>query len=109
MKRNRRYGLCGPNGAGKSTLMRAIANGQVEGFPTQDECKTVYVEHDIDGTHADTTVTEFVIQDGEVGLTEEVVTEKLIEFGFSDAMTKMPIQSLSGGWKMKLALSLIHI
>ena len=26
------YGLVGPNGCGKSTLMRAIANGQVEGF-----------------------------------------------------------------------------
>ncbi|RCK65732.1 Elongation factor 3 [Candida viswanathii] len=105
LKRNRRYGLCGPNGAGKSTLMRAIANGQVEGFPTQEECKTVYVEHDIDGTHADTTVVQFVIEDGEVGLTEDVVTAKLQEFGFSDEMIKMPIQSLSGGWKMKLALA----
>lgn len=105
LKRNRRYGLCGPNGAGKSTLMRAIANGQVEGFPSQEECKTVYVEHDIDGTHADTTVVEFVIEDGEVGLTREVVENKLVEFGFSDEMIKMPIQSLSGGWKMKLALA----
>ncbi|KAF6060572.1 ABC transporter family protein [Candida albicans] len=105
LKRNRRYGLCGPNGAGKSTLMRAIANGQVEGFPTQDECKTVYVEHDIDGTHADTTVVEFVIEDGEVGLTKDVVVDKLREFNFSDEMINMPIQSLSGGWKMKLALA----
>ncbi|KAG7192543.1 translational elongation factor EF-1 alpha [Scheffersomyces spartinae] len=105
LKRNRRYGLCGPNGAGKSTLMRAIANGQVEGFPTQEECKTVYVEHDIDGTHAETSLVDFVIQDGEVGLTKEAVIEKLTEFSFSDEMIQMPISSLSGGWKMKLALA----
>jgi ABC-type molybdenum transport system ATPase subunit/photorepair protein PhrA len=45
--RGNRYGLCGPNGVGKSTLMRAIANGQVDGFPPADELRTVYVEHDI--------------------------------------------------------------
>ena len=38
------YGLCGPNGAGKSTLMRAIANGHLDGFPSPDELKTVFVE-----------------------------------------------------------------
>jgi elongation factor 3 len=105
LKRGRRYGLCGPNGAGKSTLMRAIANGQVEGFPTQDECRTVYVEHDIDGTHADTSVVEFVFEDGVTGVSKDVIEAKLREFGFSDAMINMPIQSLSGGWKMKLALA----
>jgi elongation factor 3 len=105
LKRNRRYGLCGPNGAGKSTLMRAIANGQVENFPSPEECRTVYVEHDIDGTHADTSVWQFVIEDALVSLTKDDVVAKLTEFGFSDEMINMPIQSLSGGWKMKLALA----
>lgn len=45
--RGRRYGLCGGNGVGKSTLMKAIARGQLDGFPPADELKTVYVEHDI--------------------------------------------------------------
>ncbi|RKP32908.1 elongation factor 3 [Metschnikowia bicuspidata] len=105
LKRNRRYGLCGPNGAGKSTLMRAIANGQVEGFPTQEECRTVYVEHDIDGSAAETSVADFVIADGMVGLTKEAVVDKLREFSFTEEMINMPIASLSGGWKMKLALA----
>lgn len=107
LKRGRRYGLVGPNGAGKSTLMRAIANGQVEGFPSPEETKTVYVEHDIDGAHTETNVVEYVIAtagEKEVGNAENV-REKLIEFGFTDEMTRMPITSLSGGWKMKLALA----
>ncbi|AJT02121.1 Hef3p [Saccharomyces cerevisiae YJM193] len=103
LKQGRRYGLCGPNGAGKSTLMRSIANGQVDGFPTQDECRTVYVEHDIDNTHSDMSVLDFVYS-GNVG-TKDVITSKLKEFGFSDEMIEMPIASLSGGWKMKLALA----
>ena len=83
--------------------MRSIANGQVDGFPTQDECRTVYVEHDIDNTHSDMSVLDFVYS-GNVG-TKDVITSKLKEFGFSDEMIEMPIASLSGGWKMKLALA----
>jgi len=41
LKRGSRYGLCGANGCGKSTLMRAIANGQLEGFPPASELRTV--------------------------------------------------------------------
>ncbi len=40
-------GLCGGNGVGKSTLMKAIAKGQLDGFPPASELRTVYVEHDI--------------------------------------------------------------
>ena len=52
-----------PNGCGKSTLMRAIANGQLEGFPPKEELRTVYVEHDIDASQAETPVVEFVYSD----------------------------------------------
>ncbi|KAG9091131.1 translational elongation factor EF-1 alpha [Ceratobasidium sp. 370] len=66
LKRGHRYGLCGRNGSGKSTLMRAITNGQVEGFPSPDEVRTFYVEHDIDGSDADTSVLQFILQDKRV-------------------------------------------
>ena len=47
VKIGRKYGLVGPNGAGKSTLMKAIAGGNLAGFPT--EVITVYVECEIIG------------------------------------------------------------
>lgn len=105
LKRARRYGLCGPNGAGKSTLMRAIANGQVEGFPSQDELKTVYVEHDIDGTLSDMDVVSYVVATAGKIDTDENIRKTLLDFGFSETMVSGPISALSGGWKMKLALA----
>lgn len=38
----------GPNGAGKTTLMRNIANGAIDGLPT--DLRTVFVQHDIVGS-----------------------------------------------------------
>ncbi|KAF7965301.1 hypothetical protein HWV62_44528 [Athelia sp. TMB] len=105
LKRGHRYGLCGKNGTGKSTLMRAITNGQVEGFPSPDEVRTFYVEHDIDGTEEDTSVLEFILQDKRILPKEEEVIETLASVGFSDERQKQSIGSLSGGWKMKLALA----
>ena len=90
LERGRRYGLCGPNGVGKSTLMRALADGQVEGFPR--DVKTEYVEHDVDADASDTTVADFVGDDENISILDESVLSKTMG-------------SLSGGWKMKVALA----
>jgi len=109
LKKGRRYGLCGPNGAGKSTLMRAIANGQVEGFPPKTELRTVYVEHDIDACHAEMSSVDFVFADEELqsvkACSKEVITEMLSRVGFTDELRNKNVGALSGGWKMKLALA----
>jgi elongation factor 3 len=105
LKRGHRYGLCGKNGTGKSTLMRAITNGQVEGFPSPDEVRTFYVEHDIDGSEEDTSVLQFILTDTRILADETEVIETLASVGFSDERQKQAIGALSGGWKMKLALA----
>jgi len=105
LKRGHRYGLCGKNGTGKSTLMRAITNGQVEGFPSPDEVRTFYVEHDIDGSEEDTSVLDFIVSDKRVLQTKEEIVETLASVGFDDVRQRQSIGSLSGGWKMKLALA----
>ncbi|KAF9239685.1 polyketide synthetase [Melanogaster broomeanus] len=105
LKRGHRYGLCGKNGTGKSTLMRAITNGQVEGFPSPDEVRTFYVEHDIDGSEEDTSVLQFILTDSRILADKAEVIETLASVGFSDERQKHAIGSLSGGWKMKLALA----
>ena len=108
LKRGQRYGLLGPNGSGKTTLMRAINNEQVEGFPKQSEVKTVYVEHDLDAADTEMTVIQWTmmkLQAAGLTLTEDQVKATLIEFGFVSEQLTGPITSLSGGWKMKLALA----
>ncbi|KAI5310471.1 translational elongation factor EF-1 alpha, partial [Ascosphaera atra] len=107
LKRGQRYGLLGPNGCGKSTLMRAINNEQVEGFPKKSEVKTVFVEHDLDAADTEQTVVGWTMKKLEdVGITpdREELQAKLAEFGFLPEQFDAAITSLSGGWKMKLAL-----
>jgi elongation factor 3 len=103
-----RYGLCGRNGAGKSTLMRSIASGKLEGFPSQDVLKTCFVEHN-QGEDADISILEYVSKDPEIAKEgQERISEVLMEVGFTagpEGRQSHKVGSLSGGWKMKLALA----
>jgi elongation factor 3 len=108
LKRGQRYGLCGPNGSGKSTLMRAINNEQVEGFPKKTEVRTVFVEHDLDAADTEKTVVGWStdkLHEAGVDVSSEEVKRQLLEFNFVPEMMDAAITSLSGGWKMKLALA----
>jgi len=110
VKVGRKYGLVGPNGAGKSTLMKSIAGGNLQGFPTH--LITVYVECEIIGEKAEMSVLEYIMSDEKVKqceCSEEKVTEMLASMGFGVSRTAAAIDAgvgtLSGGWRMKLALS----
>jgi elongation factor 3 len=106
VKIGRKYGLVGPNGAGKSTLMKAIANKNLQEFP--EELKSVYVEHDIQGNHSECSVLEYVAKDEKImekQITDAQIIEGLTAVGFENNMINGPVTALSGGWRMKLALS----
>ena len=108
LHKGHRYGLCGRNGAGKSTLMRSIAEGKLEGFPSKDELKTCFVEHN-QGEDADLSILEFVAKDPELAASGlQRISEVLSEVGFTagpGGRQEERVGSLSGGWKMKLALA----
>jgi len=109
--RGRRYGLLGGNDSGKTTLMRSIANNQVEGFPDTNEVRTVFVEADIQGEQSHLSCIEYVFVDEKIqalGCTREQVRDVLATVGFvpdGKAKPDHAVSTLSGGWRMKLALA----
>jgi elongation factor 3 len=109
--RGRRYGLLGGNDSGKTTLMRAISRNQVEGFPDVDQVRTVFVEADIQGEQSHLSCIEYVFIDEKIqamGIEKDEVRKVLASVGFTDDGKAKPdhaVSTLSGGWRMKLALA----
>ena len=108
LKCGRRYGICGKNGVGKTTLMRNIAISKIEGLDP-DLC-SVYVEShaDDEGDEGDWPVKEWVPKRPELverGRSDEKGALELLKgVGFSKELLEAPVNSLSGGWRMKLSL-----
>lgn len=109
LKRGHKYGLLGGNESGKSTLMRSIANGSVEGFPDPSVVRTVFVEADILGELSHLSCVDYIMQDPRLaGCSRDEVLSVMATVGFTEdgkAKPHHPVSSLSGGWRMKLALA----
>jgi len=111
LKRGKRYGLLGGNDSGKTTLMRSIANNQVEGFPDVTEVRTVFVEADIQGEQSHLSCVDYVFADEKIqalNIEKEEVVRVLATVGFTEDGKAKPfhaVSTLSGGWRMKLALA----
>mmetsp|Transcript_6537 Transcript_6537/g.10319 ORF Transcript_6537/g.10319 Transcript_6537/m.10319 type:complete len:1040 (+) Transcript_6537:76-3195(+) len=109
--RGKKYGLLGGNDSGKTTLMRSIANNSVEGFPDSSDVRTVFVEADIQGEQSHLSCIDYVFIDEKIqalGCTREQVREMLSTVGFvpdGKAKPDHAVSTLSGGWRMKLALA----
>jgi len=109
--RGHRYGLLGKNDSGKTSLMNALADYKIEGFPTAEECRTVFVETDIKTELADLSVIEYMFNDPllkDLNIPIEQMEKTLNSVGFEEganANTTQKVGTLSGGWRMKLALS----
>jgi len=109
LKRGAKYGLLGGNESGKTTLMRSIANGSVEGFPDPSTVRTVFVEADILGELSHLSCVDYVMQDPRLaGCSREEVLGVMATVGFREDGKAKPfhaVSTLSGGWRMKLALA----
>lgn len=111
LHRGFKYGLMGGNDCGKTSLMKAIAENRIDGLPPADELRTVFVETDIQGELSDLTVLEYIYADPllkDCGISKDDMAKTLQSVGFNDnspANIDSGVGTLSGGWKMKLALA----
>tara|TARA_B110000495_G_C23019273_1_gene604341 strand:- start:72 stop:2405 length:2334 start_codon:yes stop_codon:yes gene_type:complete len=113
--KGKKYGLLGQNDCGKSTLMKAIADGSVDGFPDSSEVRTVFVEADILGELSHLSCVNYILEYPIIKkshITNKMVRDMLLKVGFSEGKSSGAggdcddnISSLSGGWRMKLALA----
>ena len=102
LERGRTYGIVGQNGTGKTTLLNRVAAKDIAGFPA--DVSVYYIQHEITSDKEETIV-DFMVQMVPEGVSRETIVNTLREVGFDDEKMAATIQSLSGGWRMKLAIA----
>ena len=102
LERGKVYGIVGQNGTGKTTLLNRVAAKDIAGFPS--DVSVYYIQHEILSEKQETIV-DFMVANVPAGVTRETVINTLREVGFDDVKMAATIQSLSGGWRMKLAIA----
>ena len=102
LERGKVYGIVGQNGTGKTTLLNRVAAKDIAGFPA--DVSVYYIQHEILSEKQETIV-DFMVANVPEGVTKETVINTLKEVGFDDVKMAATIQSLSGGWRMKLAIA----
>jgi elongation factor 3 len=91
--------------------MRAIANNQVEGFPDVTQVRTVFVEADIQGEQSHLSCVDYIDADEKIkalNIGKDDIRKTLNLVGFTEDGKAKPdnaVSTLSGGWRMKLALA----
>ncbi|KAG1245167.1 hypothetical protein G6F68_015171 [Rhizopus microsporus] len=86
--------------------MKAIHNGKVEGFPSQDQVRTALVDYNSQAADTSLKVVDYVAADELLkNIPRETIEKSLRDVGFDDARLDISVSGLSGGWKMKLELA----
>lgn len=105
-----RLGLLGRNGAGKSTLIKTLA-GELERlsgerFAAQELNIGYFSQHQLEQLHSDSTAIEHILRE-HPEFTELEARSFLGSFGFSGDKALSAVDTMSGGEKARLVLSLI--
>jgi len=113
LRRGGRYGIVGRNGTGKTTLMSRVAERDIAGFPS--DVRTALVQHEVTGCDERETALDYLRRLDEAsvpvagragGEDLEGRRQRALErVGFTGEMLAKPVEELSGGWRMRLAIA----
>jgi elongation factor 3 len=111
-----RYALVGQNGVGKTTMLNRVAAKDIDGFPEGLSC--YYIQHEILDADKTLTVLQYMTRTLDAAIASgadqidlkskdsQVRAERALgKVGFTDDLKIAGLDTLSGGWRMKLAIA----
>ncbi|MFA5975239.1 MAG: ABC-F family ATP-binding cassette domain-containing protein, partial [Elusimicrobiota bacterium] len=103
-----RFALVGPNGAGKSTLFKLIMGAEPPDageISLRSGVTFGYLPQEVATFHSRTVLEEVLGEAGMASVFEPKAKKILMGLGFRVTDFERPVQELSGGWQMRLAIA----